>query len=99
MSQPRYYWYGSVKKMIAESSKSNTIDTFQDFLMKKAIFEAKVETAKLPNGELRLKAIEEILIKCRQNYDSFAYENHYERRVIQRWCTSFVNMVGKKAGY
>ncbi len=73
--------------------------TFQEYILMKAIYETEAFTLKLPNGEARMKAVEEILYKKRKNYDGMALELHYDWRTVQNWITSFVNSVGKKAGY
>ena len=99
MGKPKYYWYGSVKKMIMHSSNVKKDESLQAYIFKKAIEEATRETLKLPNGKKRMQAVNEILIKQTKTYDGVASELNYEQRTIQSWITSFVNLVGKKAGY
>ena len=73
--------------------------SLQAGIMKYAIEEAMLETENLPNGENRLYAIDEILIKKCKTYDGVARDLHYEARTVQNWIISFVKLVGKKAGY
>lgn len=98
MSKPKHKWYGSVKKQIMDRAWENP-NSFQDFLMQKAMYEATQKTLKLPNGEDRMDAVEKILIQQEKNYDGVAMEMYTSRPTIERWITSFVNMVGKEAGY
>ena len=99
MSRPRYYWYGNVKKMIMKHDILENDRSLQASILRFAIEEAMDETAKLPHGEERIQAIDDILFKNEKSYESVAREFHYEQRTIQGWITSFVNLVGKKAGY
>lgn len=99
MSRPRHYWYGSIKKMIMLSDTVKGERTLQATIFMHALEDALEETAKLPNGELRLKAVDEILIKKTKTYDGVALEVNYERKTVQNWITSFINLVGKKAGF
>lgn len=91
-------WYSEIKRRIGEGRWKKPV-TFQDYVLMKAVLEARLETEHLPNGELRLQAIEEILIKKSKNYQAFARDNYYDSRTVQRWINSYVNLVGKKAGY
>lgn len=99
MSRPKHYWYGSIRKMIMSSDLIKNERTLQATIFARAFEDAIEETRKLPNGELRLKAVDEILIKKTKTYEGVALEVSYERKTIQNWVTSFVNLVGKKAGY
>lgn len=99
MSRPRYYWYGSIRKMIMSLDLVKKERTLQATIFTRALEDAIEETKKLPNGDLRLKAVEEILIKKTKTYEGVALEVNYESRTVQNWVTSFVNLVGKKAGY
>jgi len=99
MSSPKYYWYGAVKKMVNLSTQITKDKSVQATIFSHAIEDAKAETYNLPNGEQRIEAVERILIKQIDTYDSYGRQIGYEARTIQGWCTSFVNLVGKKAGY
>lgn len=99
MSKPRHYWYGSVRKMIMCSKEVQNERTLQATIFSHALEDAFEETRKLPNGDLRIKAVEEILIKKTKTYEGVAFELYYDKRTIQSWVNSFVNLVGKKAGY
>lgn len=99
MSRPRYYWYGSVKKMISRYTILAQESSLQSAIFQKAIDISLEETKKLPNGEERVKAIEIILIKQTKTAEGVALEMNYSWRTIQNWITSFVNMVGRNAGF
>lgn len=98
MSRPKHEWYGFIRMKISRY-KSETEKTMQNAIFSNAIADAMEETAKLPNGDLRLKAVSEILIRKTKTYEGMAQELHYDYRTIQNWINSFVNLVGKKAGY
>lgn len=95
---PREYYYGDIKKWIMMGD-SLPDDREQVKNLKKALDEAIDETAELPNGELRIRAIELILFKKTRTYEGVAQELHYDWRTVQNWITAFVNLVGKKAGF
>jgi len=99
MSHPKHYWYGSIRKMIMSSELIKKERTLQATIFSRALEDAIDETRKLPNGELRLKAVDEILIKKTKTYEGVALDVCYERKTVQNWVTSFVNLVGKKAGF
>lgn len=98
MSRPTHYWYSIVKKMIM--SKELQDDTSkQAMLIKRAMQDARRETRKLPNGELRLQAVDDILIRQIKTYEGVGLDIHYDARTVQLWINSYVNLVGRKAGY
>lgn len=99
MSQPRYYWYEAVKKMIKMYPKIKNEHTVQATIFGHAIEDALEETKKLPNGDLRVKAVMDILIDQTSTYEGVGLQIHYDWRTIQNWVNSFVKLVGKKAGY
>lgn len=99
MSRPRYWWYGVVRKSITHARELETDTNVQAIIISNAIKDAKEETKKLPNGDLRIRAVEEILINKTKTYEGVALEVHYDWRTVQNWVNSFVNLVGKKAGY
>ena len=99
MSRPRNYWYGIVCKMIKSSNQLENEHTLQSSIFKHAIEDAMAETKKLPNGELRIKAVQDILIEQTKTYEGVAMEVHYDWRTVQNWVNSFVKLVGRKAGY
>lgn len=96
--RPKHYWYGIVKKQISMNKKADKTK-LQTLIIETAIQEANKETLKLPNGELRLRAVNDILIAQRHNYEGVAYELNYSEKTIKNWINSYVNLVGRKAGY
>lgn len=97
MSRPRHKWYGEIKRRILEG-KWQEPESFQDYLLMKAIYEADKETIKLPNGDERMKVIKIVMID-HKSYTQAEFETYNSTRNIQRWITSYINLVGKKAGY
>ncbi len=97
MSRPRNRWYGEIKRRILSGDWEHP-ESFQDYLLMKAIYEAKQETIKLPNGSERMKVITLVLMEGK-TYIQAERETFNSERNVQRWVTSFVNLVGKRAGY
>ena len=98
MSQPKEYYYSSIKKWIMMYDYLPD-DRPQVQAFRLAFEKAIKATAEMANGELRIYAIESILIDKTKTYEGVAQELHYERRTVQGWITSFVNLVGGLAGY
>lgn len=98
MSRPKEYYYYDVKKWIKMKDKLPD-SRLQVALFKQAYKDAIEETEEMSNGALRIKAINEILIKKTRTYEGVAQEIHYDWRTVQNWVTAFVNLVGKKAGF
>ena len=99
MGKPKHYWYGIVKRMIISSSKHDREESLQQYIIAVAIENANKETLNLPDGEDRLKAVNIVLIQHRKNFYGAAQELNYSPRTIQRWVNSYINLVGRKAGY
>lgn len=97
MSKPKYYWYGFIKNRIMYPEERE--HSLQATILGHAIEEATIETLKMDNGELRMQAVEDILVKKKTNYYGESLILHYNERTIKNWVNSFVNLVGKKAGY
>lgn len=98
MSKPRYYWYNTVKGLI-KKSKYVTDISLQSTILNTAMLQAEIETRKLPNGDLRMYAVRELLIDQNSTIERVCDEVNYQERTVQSWISSYVNMVGKKAGY
>ncbi len=73
--------------------------SLQAYISMKAMRDAEAETLKLPNGELRMKAVRDVLIKKTKTYEGVALEVNYNWRTVQNWVNKYINLVGKKAGY
>lgn len=99
MSRPRHYWYYEVKGLIKKSKKTKDELTLQATILNTAMIQAETETLKLPNGDLRMKAVRDILIDQKSTINRVCEEVNYEERTVQSWISSYVNLVGKKAGY
>lgn len=99
MSRPKYYWYGIAKKMVTKYPDLNDDKSMQAGIFQKAIKCALDETRELPNGELRIKAIEDIYFRKIKTCEGVALEINYSPSTVHRWMNTFVNTVGKKAGY
>lgn len=99
MSKPKYYWNGMVKKMIMRYPRLNDEKTSQAGIFIKSIEKSLEETRKLPNGELRVQAIEDIYFTKIKTLQGVALDFNYSERTVQNWLNSFVNLVGKNAGF
>lgn len=98
MSKPRYYWYNIVKGLIKKSKHVKDI-SLQATILNTAMIQAEIETLKLPNGDLRMYAVRELLIDQNSTIERVCEKVNYQERTVQGWISSYVNLVGKKAGY
>ena len=99
MGKPKYYWYWNVKKMIQRYPQLKEENSIQSGIFVKAIEKTIEETKNLPNGEERLSAIDSIFFKRCKTIEGVAMEMNYSWRTIQNWATTFINAVGKSAGF
>lgn len=99
MSRPKHFWYGNIRHLIMNIERFASENSMQSAIFLNAMREADEETKKLPNGELRLKAVNDVLIAKTKTMEGVAQDVHYETRTVQGWINSYVNLVGKKAGY
>lgn len=97
MSNPKYYWYEIVKKMVYRYPRLNDSEQAQRY--KQAIEEALEQIKAEENGDEKIRAIELVCFEKRYTLDGAAYKMHYHRNTIQRWITKFINTVGKNAGF
>ncbi len=73
--------------------------SLQSAIYKNAIERSLEETKKLPAADERIKAIEMVLIRKEKTSEGAAIELNYSWRTVQNWITSFVNLVGRNAGF
>lgn len=99
MSKPRYYWYNIVKGLIKKSKDTKDELTLQSTILNTAMIQAEKETLKLPNGDLRMRAVKALLIDQTKTLKGVCEDVNYQERTVQGWISSYVNLVGKKAGY
>ena len=99
MSRPRHRWYGYIKNSIEHLPQSSPEDSIQDAIFFHAFNDAVAETQKLPNGDLRIEVIQNVLVKRITTIEGEALRLHYSDRTIYGWVNAFVNLVGIKAGY
>lgn len=98
MSKPRYYWYGTVKKMIMRYPQMKD-NNKQEKQYIKAVEKALEDTNNLDLADARLKAIDFVLFKQTLTPEGAALHLNYERRNIDRWISKFVYMVGMNVGF
>lgn len=98
MSKPRYYWYNIVKGLIKKSNEVKEI-SLQSTILNTAMIQAEKETLKLPNGDLRMIAVRALLIDQNSTIERVCDVVNYQERTVQGWISSYVNLVGKKAGF
>lgn len=98
MGKPNDYYYSVIKKwiLVKDELPDNRLQTA---IFNNAFNDAIEETKKLPNGDLRLKAIDEVLIRKTKTYVGVAQDINYDWRTVQNWITSFIKLVGRKAGF
>lgn len=99
MSRPKYWWYGQVRKAIMSYDTLSRDESEMSKRFVEAIDEALAETKALPNGEERIRAVEDILIKQIRTIEGEEGELYYSWRTIQNWLNAFINLVGRKVGF
>lgn len=82
-----------------ESPSHDKEESLQQYIISMAMEKANKETLKLPNGEERLRAVEIVLIKKNKNVYGAALELYCSSRKVERWISSYINLVGRKAGF
>lgn len=95
----RYFWYGMVLTMIKRYPWIKTGTSEKTKGMVRSIEKAIEDTKVLPDGELRIRAIQMIYFDGTHTIDGAAMEIGACRRTIQKWCSEFVVLVGKYDGY
>ena len=96
MSRYKNIWYGDVKKLIMKGYYLENTEIATR--LREAMEEVEEQTLHLEDGEKRMKAVEEILIKRTKTYDGVALEFHYHVNVVKHWVSQYINQVGKTAG-
>lgn len=99
MGKTKYYWYGNVKKMVFRYPAIKNENSLQAGIFTVAIEKTLKETEKMQNGSERIKAIKLIYFDKTKTIDGVALELNYSRRTVQSWMMSFINSVGRNAGY
>ena len=96
----RNFWHSAVIDMLKSYSELKESNSVQSILFTSAIEDGLKETLKLPDGELRVKAIKmRYFENPTKNVEIVADEIPAGPATISRWCNSFVRLVGKKAGF
>lgn len=99
MSRPKHYWHSLVKKMIMQFPNLAEEKTIQSGIFTAAISKSLDDTARMKDGELRVRAVDEILIRHTKTVSGMAIELNYSERTVQGWISNFVNIVGRNAGF
>lgn len=97
MSKPNKYYYSVAKKLIM-LSRDLPEDKLIPAMVKLAMKDTNQETLKLPDGELRMRAVDDVLIKQLYTIDGEAYRIGYSERTVQGWISSYVNLFGHNLG-
>lgn len=98
MSRPKNYYYGYVKKLLMMYDDLPH-DSMQMSIFRDAVNRTVKQVRELPNGDERIEAVVEVLMKKRKTYEGYAMQIHVCEQVVKRWVSSFINQVGKNAGY
>ena len=101
MGRARYknYWYVVAQTMVRRYPGIKQEKGIQAAIFAKAIEQALEDTAKLVDGEIRLRAIQLIYFDKTDTIDGASLKVHASRRTVQRWCSAFINSVGRYAGF
>lgn len=99
MGRPKNYWYGIVRQMVRRYPQLMMEQNIQSGIFCKAIEKTIEETAKLPNGNDRLKVVDVVLFTKTKTVEGVAIDVNYSERTVQSWINSFINAVGRNAGF
>lgn len=101
MGKARYknYWYVVSQTMVRRYPAIKKEKGIQSAIFTQAIEQALEELTKLSDSELRRKAIQLIYFDKTDTIDGVALKVHVSRRTVQRWCSAFINAVGRYAGF
>lgn len=99
MARYTTYWRWIPIRMIQSYRIIKNERTMQAIVFTEAIKRAIAETELLPDGKLRIRAVEMIYMKRTHTTDGAAYKLNASRRTVQRWLTDFVDLVALYAGY
>ena len=73
--------------------------TTQACIFVNAIENAVAETRALPDGDLRVRAIEMLYFKGTHTIEGAATKVGVSERTLQYWMSRFVKLVGRNAGF
>lgn len=100
MSRPRYDWHGHAVKQIKKyPDKLEQEQTLQSSIWKNAIKDAIIETKRLPDGNERMEAVRLRFWDNTYELYGIAKQIFVSEDTVKRWTNSFVQLVGKNAGY
>lgn len=97
MSHPKNYWYSFIKNKIIGRYESLDEGIESDLLS--CINATLMEVSKEPDGNIKVEAINKILIKKTETPASLGRKIFYSERTIYRWTSEFINRVGIRAGF
>ena len=104
MSKPRQIWWSYAKNMIRMypqlqeqyiQGKRMDPGTLREY---HAVRKAMEQTAELPNGAVRLKVVELVLIKGTHNIAGAAIKTHCSEKTAKNYHSDFIRLVGKFRG-
>ncbi len=99
MSRPKNYWYGTVKKMVMRYPKLKSEKSIQAGIYCNAIERTLLEEKNTEDSDMRVRAIQKVYFEKVLTIEGAAIEFGYSERQVRRWLESFVNRVGKNAGF
>lgn len=85
--------------MVKRYPSLNQDNSKQGKIFKESIDKVICNTEDMENGKLRIKVVELVYFKKTHTLTGAALEVNVSMRTAQRWTTTFVNSVGKAAGF
>lgn len=94
----RYYWYGICTQLLKQYPFEGDNSPMAG-MTKQCIENVLTDTAKLPNGDERVKVIELVYLKKTDTIEGAALKVYASRRTVQRWLSSFIYALAKELGF
>lgn len=99
MSRPRNWWYPIALLVIKNYDKLFEMSSPAISIWEYALNRAIKDTKDSDNGNDKIKAVKLVYFRKEYTAAGMAQELGYSEVTIRRWLNSFVNLVGKYAGY
>ena len=93
------YWRWIPVRMIQEYSRLKKDTSKQAEIFREAIERAINETEQLPDGKLRIRAVQLVYLKKTHTMEGAAMKIYVSRSTVRNWLYDFVDLVALYAGF
>ncbi len=99
MARYTTYWRWIPVRMIQEYSRIKKDKSSQAKIFTNAIEKALNDTEQMPNGRLRIRAVDLVYLKKTHTIDGASQKLYVSRSTLKRYLYDFVELVAKYAGF